>query len=65
MADRAQIVVELVDQRDAGRDVQIDHVLLRHLVQVLNERSQAVAVGGDENSLASANRRRDGFVPVG
>src|SRR5215510_11785439 len=33
-ADRAQVAVELVDERDAGRDVELDDRVLRHSVEV-------------------------------
>ena len=47
VAEHRQLVVQLVDERDAGRDVQGDDVLLRDAVEVLHQRSQAVAVGRD------------------
>jgi hypothetical protein len=37
--------VQVVPQRNAGRDVQADDVRGRHLVQVLDQRPQRVAVG--------------------
>ena len=64
VADRLEVVVELVDERDAGRDVQLDDLRLGDVVEILHERAQAVAVRGDEHALARADRRRDRLVPV-
>ena len=52
--DRLQVVVQLVDQRDAGRDVQLDDLRLGDVVEILDQRAQAVAVRGDEHALARA-----------
>ena len=52
MRQRAEVVVEVVDERDAGRDVEADDVLVRDPVEVLDERPEAVAVGGDEDPPA-------------
>ncbi len=49
--DRLQIVVELVDQRNAVRDVEADDVGIGDAVQILHQRANAVAVGDDEQAL--------------
>ena len=59
-----ELLVELVDERDARRDVQLDDLLLADAVEVLHERAQAVAVRGDEHALIVVDRRRDRLVPV-
>ena len=43
-------VVEVVAQRDAGRDVERDDRLVGHAVEVLDQRAQRVAVRGDQTS---------------
>jgi uncharacterized protein DUF4139 len=60
-----QVVVELVEQRDARRDVEADDLAVADLVKVLDERAQAVAVGGDEHALAAAQGGGDLALPVG
>ena len=55
LLERAELVVELVDERHAGRDVELGDVVVGDAVEVLHERPQAVAVGGDEHRRA---RRR-------
>src|SRR5688572_18187639 len=45
--DRLQRVVELVDQRDTRRDVELDDLGVRDVVEVFDQRAQAVAVRGD------------------
>ena len=56
-SDRAQVVVELVDQRLAGREVQLDDLLGRQAVEMLDERAQRVAVRGDEHGCAACAGR--------
>src|SRR2546426_7872400 len=43
MPNRFQRVVQLVDERDAGWNVQLDDGLLVEVVEVFHERAQAVA----------------------
>ena len=64
VAQGPKIVVQLVDQRLAGRDVEPDDLLVRDPVQELDERPQAVAVGHDDDACPRG-RRRDPLVPVG
>ena len=63
--ERAQVVVEVVAQRHAGGDVQPDHLLVPHAVEVLHQGAQAVAVGGDQDRPAEPQVRHDRVVPVG
>src|SRR5690242_8317251 len=49
----AQVVVELVAQRDAGGDVQARDVLVGDAVELLDERAQRVAVRGQQHDLAA------------
>ena len=63
VADRAQVIIQFVDQRLARGNVQVDDVVVRHIVQVLDQRAQAVAVGGDQHVAAGPDRRGDGLVP--
>src|SRR5258708_483909 len=41
--ERPQVPVQLVEQRDAGRDVEAGDVLVRDAVEVLDQRPQRVA----------------------
>ena len=56
MSDRFQIVVQLIDQRYARGDVQLDNLFVRDIVQVLHQRSQAVTMGGDDHLPAGSPR---------
>ena len=62
--DRLQVVVELVDQRDAGRDVELDDFGFGDAVEIHDQRPERIAVRGDEDPLAGPDRRRDRRVPV-
>lgn len=61
---RTEVVVELVHERDARRDVQARDVVVRDAVEVLHERAERVAVRRDEDGLASAQVLRDVRLPV-
>src|SRR6266542_5701372 len=63
--ERLEVAVQLVDERNAGGDVEPDDVPVRDLVEVLDEGPHAVAVGGDEHLLAGFDGGGDGTVPVG
>ena len=53
---RPESVVELVDQRDAGRDVQRGDLVVADAVQVLDQGAQRVAVRHHQHRPASAAR---------
>ena len=59
-----QLLVELVHERYPGWDIQFDDVLFRGVIEILDERAQAVAMGGDEDSFSSLDVGRDGGVPL-
>ena len=57
VAQRLQLLVELVDERDAGRDVELDDLVVADVVEILHQRAQAVAVRRDQHALAAVDRR--------
>src|SRR5215471_4373454 len=59
MSQRLQLAVELVDERLAGWDVEIHDLLLGDVVEIFDERPQAVAMRGDDHALAGAHGRPD------
>src|SRR5690606_27609366 len=63
MTDRTQVFVQLVHQRLAGRNIQVNDVLVRDAVQVLDQRAQAVAVSRHQNATAGADCRSNRLVP--
>jgi len=52
MLDSALRWQSVSDQRDTGRDVQLDDLALWNVVQVLDQGTQAVAVGREDKLLA-------------
>ena len=64
MGRRLEILVELVDEGLARRDVQLDDVGVADVVKVLHERPQAVAVGTHEDGVPGPQVRHDRVVPV-
>src|SRR5215471_6357850 len=64
MLQRLQLAVELVDERLAGRDVETNDLLVGDVVEILDQRPQAVAVRSDDHALPRAHGRRDHAVPV-
>src|SRR5207237_786668 len=61
--DRLEVIVQFIDQRLAGGNVEFDDVGVGYVIEVLNERPQTVAVGHDDHMLSGPYRRRDGCVP--
>ena len=59
------LLVELVDERDAGGDVEGGDVGVGDLVEVLDDGAQRVAVRGDQDRLAGLDLGDDGALPVG
>src|SRR5580658_2042016 len=57
-------IVELVEQRDAGRDVQLRDRRVADPVQVLDQGAQGVAVGDDYYGLVAVQLGHDRVVPV-
>ena len=62
---RAQVRPELVDPRDAGRDIHLRDLVVRNRVQVLDQGPQGVAVRDDQHAAARPQIRHDRVVPVG
>ena len=44
-----QIVIQFIDQRNAGGDIQSDDIRIRNIVQIFDQRPQTIAVGGDNH----------------
>ena len=63
--DGPQVVVELVDQRLAGGDVELHDVVVADVVEVLDQGPKAVAVGADQHRAPGAQVGGDQLVPVG
>ena len=53
MTGYVEVIVKLVNKRNAGRDVQLCDFILRDVVQIFNQSTQRVAVSCDQNLLAS------------
>ena len=58
------VLVEGVGQRDGGRDVDLEDLLGGELVEHHDEGAQAVAVGGDQDTLAGLELRGDLVLEV-
>ena len=59
------VLVQGVEQGDARGDVQLQNVLLRNIVQVLDQRPETVAVGGDDDLFPGPDLRDDRLLPIG
>src|SRR5664280_1049104 len=64
MVDRFEVLVELIHERDARRDVQVDDVVIADAVEVLHESADRVAMSDDDNLPTGLHRRRDRLFPV-
>ena len=63
--ERLEVLVQPVDQRDAGGDVELGDVGVADAVEVLDEPAQRVAVRRDQHGLAGAQIGDDVALPVG
>src|SRR6202451_3347599 len=61
---RAQVRSELVDQRDAGGDIQLGDQVVRDGFELLDQRPQRVAMRDDEHASAGPQIRDDRATPV-
>ena len=62
--DNIQVIVELVDQRSAGGDVELGNVILRDVVQMLDKGTEGVAMGGNDDVLSGLEVGSDLVLPV-
>lgn len=63
VADGFEVGIELVDERNSSRNVELNNVRLRDVVEVLNKCSKGVSVCGNENPLARLDSGRNLVVP--
>ena len=56
--DGLEVLVELVDEGDAGGEVEPHDGLVGHLVEVLDDAAQRVAVRRDQDALARPHLRQ-------
>ena len=61
--DDTQVIVELVDQRSAGGDVELGNVILRNIIQMLHKGAEGVAVGKFGALAAEAQEGLPGVLP--
>ena len=65
MLGRHQMLVEFVHQRNAGWYFELQNVVVRNAVEVLDQCAQTVAVGSDDDAPALPKGGGDDLVPVG
>mmetsp|Transcript_19306 Transcript_19306/g.60738 ORF Transcript_19306/g.60738 Transcript_19306/m.60738 type:complete len:288 (+) Transcript_19306:232-1095(+) len=63
-ADGVEVLVEVVDDRDARGALDLANSVDRDLVEVLHDASDDVVMGRDEDARAAAHRGHDGVLPV-
>lgn len=65
VSDGLEIGVELIDEGNSCGDVEGDNLLVRDLIEILDQSPQTVSVGGDQNLLPGSNCGRNGLIPEG
>ena len=50
--DRLEVGIQLVNEGNAGRDVELEHLFLGEVVEILDQCAKAVSVGGDDDAFA-------------
>lgn len=63
--ERLHVLVELKDKRTGCRDVILENLSLAHAGQVLDDGTQGVTMGNDDDTLAVNHLGADMIVPVG
>lgn len=64
-AEDFAVLVELVDDGNAGSEFQVDNLLARHALQLHDHRSKRVSVRGDEDLFTLEDSREDLLLVVG
>ncbi len=59
-----QVVLELVDEWDAGGDVEVDDLLFRYVVEIFHEGPQAIPVCRNQDLLPRRYIWSDRVVPI-
>ena len=59
MADGTQVIVQLVDERDPRRNVQLDDIRVGNIVEVFDEGAETVPVGRNQDLLTRTQLRGD------
>ena len=62
VSDGLEIGVELIDEGNSCGDVEGDNLLVRDLIEILDQSPQTVSVGGDQNLLPGSNCGRNGLL---
>ncbi len=65
VADRLQVVGELIDQRNPSGDVEFSNLVFRDIVEEHDHRAQGIPVCSDDHALAAPNDRGDYLPAVG
>lgn len=58
--DRLHVLVQLVDERDSGGEVEAHDLVVGHVVQMLDDAAEGVPVGGDQDLLAILDLEKKG-----
>ena len=60
-----QGVIQFIDKRDAGRNIELEDLLFGEVVEVFDKGSEAIPMGSDDDTLAGFDGWGDFFVPEG
>src|SRR3954468_24420549 len=64
VADRPQRFIKLVNERNAGGNIQLDDLVLGHVVEIFHQCAQTVSVRRDDDTLTRFHGRGYRLVPV-
>ena len=65
MLDRAHILIQFINQRNAGGNVQPGDLFFGNIIQVFHQRAQGITMRGDDHAFARFDGRNDGIDPIG
>ena len=61
--ERLEVFIQLVNEGNAGRDVELEDLLFGEVVEVFDQGAKAIPVGGNDDAFAGFHRGCDFFVP--
>ncbi len=53
----SQTIIQLINQRDAGGDVDSYDIFIAYVIKMFDQSTDAVPMGGDQNLFAPHHRR--------
>jgi sulfur carrier protein ThiS len=64
MPDGLQVLIQLIDERNTRRDVEVSDGFVGDVVEILDQGTERIAVSGNEHLLASLDIRNNDVIVI-